>query len=186
MIDDIFKHIADKEQGEFLVYKDVVAIENAASGPYEVFQITFQYKDSEIIIDNRVGTTAYGIITCNLSSHISPVAFEIDTISHFKNLFFRKKSRFKVSSENENFKYFLKNKALDPLNTIAKKLDFSPYIYSEKVDGIHKIVMEYHLQFPDWPNALEPIIEFYKNCIDELEKRNMFIAPNYYKNSSQG
>lgn len=71
-----------------------------------------------------------------------------------------------------NLNHFLKkNIALNQLNLIAQNTAFSPAISGKYSDNTYFIITKYHLQFSNWTQVLEPIIEFYKTCIDEFGEK---------------
>ncbi|CAM1346412.1 hypothetical protein [Tenacibaculum crassostreae] len=136
--------------------------------PFETYKIKLSYKNCDIIMTNTTGVQASGNITCHLSNNAKLIEFEIDSISHFMNLFLRKNSRFKVKCKNKNFNFYLKNKALKELSELSKKTAFDPYIFSKKQGDKNLIITEYHLAFENSPYAIEPLLKFYKSVIDFL------------------
>lgn len=129
MYKELFKQIAKKEDGKFF-YKDYTGLSsNGVAYPYVLFLIKIKYKNHEIIIDNRTGTSFVGTAILKLDSATKPVNFEISTISHFVNLFLRKKNQFSIKSNNRNIKHFLKsNSAYNQLCEIGEKTNFNPVI----------------------------------------------------------
>ncbi|MGB2684306.1 MAG: hypothetical protein WBC43_04745, partial [Olleya sp.] len=92
----------------------------------------------------------------------------VNTTSHLKNLFLHKKSRLNVTTEHSNLKYFLsKNNALNILSEIANKEKFDPNITCQ-YDNVWIIETNYHLEFDNWTDPIEPIIELYKNLINHF------------------
>jgi len=181
MIKQYFKELAAQEQGKFYYYDEDVDIGGGSRNPYVIFLIKFYYRDHEIIVDNRTGTSFEGCITCNLASYAQPIDFEITSISHIANLFLRKKSRFKINCSNKNLGHFLKtNDSLKELSIIAQKEDFSPYIRCEERDGKYSIITNYHLEFGNWTQVLEPLIAFYKDIVDLLEKHIAHLSYDSY------
>ena len=73
-----------------------------------------------------------------------------------------------------------KNDCINTLSQIAKKENFSPVITC-KFDGVWKIEAKYHLEFDNWIEPIEPIIELCKNLIDEFEKRISNISEKSYR-----
>lgn len=181
MYKEFFKNLAEKENGKFYFKDENISIGMGVRSPNVLYKIKFDYKNNPISIINRTGTAYVGIISCELNTTLQPVELEITNISHIQNLFLRKKKRLKIKSDNSNINYFLtKNDSINILNQIAKKENFSPIITC-KFDRIWKIEAKYHLEFNDWIEPIEPIIELYKNLIDEFEKRIANISEKSYR-----
>ncbi|MBD3863080.1 hypothetical protein [Olleya marilimosa] len=181
MYRDFFKNLAEKENGKFYFKDEDISIGMGVRSPNVLYKITFDYKNNPISIINRTGTAYVGIISCELNTTLQPIEFEINNTSHIQNLFLRKKSRLKIKSDNSNINYFLtKNDCINILSQIAKKENFSPVITC-KFDGVWKIEAKYHLEFDNWIEPIEPIIELCKNLIDEFEKRIANISEKSYR-----
>jgi len=149
--------------------------------PNVIFLVKFKYKDNEISILNQTGTSFVGNINCKLNKTLQPIAFEISSISHITNLFRRRKSRFKIKTENENIKYFLEqSSSLNQLSKIAEKENFSPLITCE-LNDFWSIESNYHLEFDNWTQVVEPTIKLYKALIDEFEKRIANVSNGNYR-----
>ena len=177
-----FKEIAEKENGKFYYKDENAASLNGVRYPYVLFLLQIDYKNHKIIIDNRTGTSFVGTATLILDTTTKSVDFEVSSISHFKNLFLRKKSRFNISSNNQNIKYFIKNNiAFNKLNNIGKKTAFNPDIKVNLAERPNKIITKYHLEFEDWTQVIEPLIEFYKNLADEFDKNIFSLSSAQYK-----
>jgi hypothetical protein len=171
LIKGFFKKLAEKENGDFYLHDKDMSIGFGVRSPNIIFKVKFNYKDNEFTIVNRTGAANFGSITCVLSKKSQPIDFEINTISHLKNVFLRRKSRFNIKSDNTNLADFLKNNtALKLLSEVADKENFSP-IMTYELDGSRAISSKYHLKFKNWTQVVEPIIELHKNLIDEFEKR---------------
>ncbi|WP_299894312.1 hypothetical protein [uncultured Aquimarina sp.] len=178
---EFFKKIAENENGKLYLHDKDISFGDGTRSPNVIFKIKFEYKSNQFTIVNQTGTNYVGTISCKLSNDLQPIPFEIDTISHLKNLFLRRKSRFVLKSENQNVLHFLKtNNALNLLSEIADKEDFRPLVVCS-LDGYWSIVCKYHLEFDDWTQVIEPIIALYKNLIDEFEKRIANINHGQYR-----
>ena len=187
MIKTYFKEIAERENGKFYFKDENVVIHiTGARTPNVIFQIKFKYKGNKIVIKNRTGTNYIGSIICDFTSHLQIVEFKINSRSHLSNLFTRKKSRFIILCENKNFVHFLNtNMAFKKLSEIANKTNFTPEVDCIKKDKSGKITTNYHLEFDDWTQVIEPMIDFYKNIIDEFEKRNAHLSNSQYRSMNQ-
>ena len=95
---ELFKKLAEKENGEFYFQNKNIAIGGGVRSPNVRYKVTFKYKGNWFTIINRIGTANVGPIKCELSKTLQPIRFEVNTISHLKNLFLRKKSRFKLNT----------------------------------------------------------------------------------------
>jgi hypothetical protein len=181
MYKEFFKNIAEKENGKFYFKDEDISIGMGVRSPNVLYKIGFDYKKNPFTIINRTGTAYVGTISCELNKTLQPIEFEINNISHIQNLFLRKKSRLKIKSDHSNINYFLtKNDSLKILSQIAKKENFSPIITC-KFDRVWKIEAKYHLEFDNWIEPVEPIIELFKNLINEFEKRIANISEKHIK-----
>lgn len=169
MIEKKLKQIAFNENGKYSLneYKRVFA--DGSRSPEDKHVILFSYKDCTIRIFIAVGIANRSIITATLPPNKTVPDFEIQSISHFVNLFLRRKSRCKVKCIDTNFKLFLEKKALSVFNHVMKAKNFSPTIFTQKKESKQQIIMEFHLAFPDWVDAFEDVIVFYKMVIDKLK-----------------
>jgi hypothetical protein len=168
-MNQIFKEIAKKENGKLRIDKQIVSIGFGARSPYNVYTIKVRYKDINIIITNEIGTTAVGTAKCEFPKKIKFQMFEILTRSHFSALFFGKNNRFKITGNNKSLNSFLeKNIATSKILKLVEDTKFQPYIFSSNENEQFKIITEYHLMFPEWPDVITSIIEFYKNLIDRI------------------
>lgn len=182
MIKQEFQRIADKEAGKFYFQEENHLLSNGAHTPDLSFLIRMKYKDNEISVLNQTGTSFVGTIIGKLASHIRPIDFELTSISNLANFFLRRKSRFKIRSENEKIKYFLEhNDVLKQLSDIANNTAFTPHITIDNKNGVDRIITKYHLEFEDWTQVIEPMIELYKNLMDEFEKDIAHLSLNSYK-----
>jgi len=94
------------------------------------------------------------------------MAFEIDNISHLKNLFKRKKNKLKINTDNEELRFLLSNNENNKiLSNIADKEKYCPIMTCKLVD-FWRITPSYHLAFNDWTLVVEPTVKLFKNLID--------------------
>ena len=178
----IFRAIAEKENGEFYFQDADIKVGGGVRSPNVNYLIKFIYKDCVFSVLNTCGLSFEANITCKLAKNLQAIPFEITSIPHLTNLFLRKKSRFKIKAENENMSYFLKqNKALKELSILAHKDNYSPWMVCDTKE--QTIVTKYHLEFDDWTAVIEPTIIFYKNLIDEFEKRIANLNHSQYRNT---
>ena len=101
-----------------------------------------------------------------------PVAnFSIETKNHFLSLFSKKKETFKVKSENLSLIDFIElNKNFLLLKEIAKKTKFEPFIEGTVKNDYYSITVEYSLLFTERRDVLRPLINFYKELMDYLDR----------------
>lgn len=172
-----FRRIADKENGKFYYEDKDIDVGLGVRSPNVTYVIKFEYKENSIMVYNRTGTAFTGEIVCILPSISKITPFEISTVSHLSNLFIRKKSRLKIKTKNKNINYFFKhNNAFNKLDKIVKKENFSPSISTPYTNNKQEIVTKYHLEFDNWTQVIEPIIELYKNLADEFKKKGANIS----------
>ncbi|MDC8005261.1 hypothetical protein POV27_14460 [Aureisphaera galaxeae] len=182
MIKKEFRRIAEKEGGKFYFQEGNHFLSNGSHSPDLSFLIKLPHKEDEIKVLNQTGTAFVGTIVGKLPTHIRPIDFELNSISNLANLFLRKKSRFRISSKNENIKHFLHhNESLKQLSQIANETAFTPQISIVRKDGVNQIVTKYHLEFEDWTQVIEPLIAFYRNLMDEFEKNIAHVSLDSYK-----
>lgn len=162
------KKITKTLDGKLNVNKEKVYFADGSIDPLETYIITLEYQGFTINVKNTIGYQASGKVTCLIDNTIPIDDFEINTISHFINLFLRKENRFKVKCSDVHFKTYLKKKALKELEFISSETSFDPYIFIKKQGDKNLITTEYHLAFKNSPNAIEPIFKFYQKLIDYL------------------
>ena len=169
-IQKVFKELAEKEGGTFS-FEDANAISpKGVAMPYVTFLLKFEYKGHHFQIENSTGTQYVGHMICKLNNSLKIPDFQIDSISHFKNLFVWRKHRIKATSKSRNVLHFLeKNPALKELRSIGKNEKFSPQIICSSKN--RTIETKYHLEFDDWTSVLEPLIQLHKDLIDGFEGR---------------
>ena len=166
-----FKEIATKEQGKFYFSDDDIDIGGGIYSPNVIFHLKIPYKGYEISIINRTSTAYVGTYYCTLPLGLKAPDFTIETRSHLSTLFSRnKKKRFKITTGHAKLHTFLENSTtLNTLNTIARDHIFEPYIRGVNTSTEYQFKIEYHLQFDNWTQVLEPLIAFKKELIDVLE-----------------
>ncbi len=176
-----FKNLAEKENGKFFYKDENIAFLDGVRSPNVIFRVEFDYEDNHFTIINRTGTAYVATITCVLSNTIQPIEFEINNITHFQNLFLRRKSRLKIKSDNHNIEHFLtQNKSFKTLEEIADRDKFSPIITCER-ENKWKIITKFHLEFDVWTEPIEPILTLYKDLIAEFQKWIANISAKSYR-----
>ena len=162
-----FENLAEDENGKLTINSENVSTNIGAKSPSIIYKLRLNYKESEIIINCKTGTSFVGNINCKLSKNIKATPFEINTISQLKSLFYRKNNRFKIITKKEYFYNFLiNNEPLKFLNQVAIKENFTTIIICET----KKIDCEFHLEFKNSTQVIEPFIKFLKSLIDEFSK----------------
>jgi hypothetical protein len=176
-----FKELARKEQGTFYFQDKDISLGMGVRSPHVVYRVEFVYKKHEFIVENITGTAFVATITCRFATTLRPIEFSVQPISHLKNLFLRKNNRLTVNTENQNLQFFIENNSsFKKLNGIACEHNFSPAIDCD-ADPVSQIVTKYHLEFDDWTDPVEVLIQLYKDLIDEFEKAHLNISPAFYK-----
>ena len=176
-----FKNLAEKENGKFFFKDENIAFLDGVRSPNVTYRVEFDYDNNHFTIINRTGTAYVATISCELPKTIQPIEFEIINITHFRNMFLRKKSRLRIKSDNQNIEYFLtQNENYKHLEKIADRDKFSPIITCEKDNG-WKIVAKYHLEFDNWIEPIQSILAMYKDLIAEFQKRITNISAKAYR-----
>ncbi len=182
MIKTFFKELAEKEGGKFSYSDEDISIGMGVRSPSVIFQVKFDYKGNEFLIDNRTGTNFVAKIICKVSPELRHVNFSLESRSPLSSLFSRNKSKFKISCTNQNFLHFLNtDKSLNKIGEIAQKTKFHPEIKCNGENRNVEIVSKYHLEFEDWTQVIEPLIQFYKNVIDEFENNYKYLSNSQYQ-----
>lgn len=163
-----FKDIA-KQLGATLHFsEDKIDIGGGARSPHCVFLLNLNYKGRTIKIKNATGTYFYGYVQSIILDRQSSKEFKLTTKSHFSNLFSRKKDRFKIQTSSNDIKTFIQtSESVLELRQIAQKDVFEPTIIGINSNGKYELIIEYSLQFNDWPEVIIPIVDFYKAFIDK-------------------
>ena len=163
-----FEDIAKQLGATLHISESTVGVGGGATSPDCVFLLDLIYKGKTIHIKNATGTHFYGYIQSTILPRESPLEFKLTTISHFSNLFLRKKDRFKIQTASNDIKSFIRtNESVTGLRETAKMDVFEPTIIGLNTDGKYQLTFEYSLQFNDWPDAIIPIVNFYKAFIDK-------------------
>ena len=181
MIESKLKKIASELNGEYAIQDYKISFTDGSRSPETYHKVKYKYSDSEIFILIQTGFTETARVITTLSTYTRPLEFEIDCVSPFENLFFRRKTRFKVKCEDQNFKHFLENKALLIFDNIMETENFNPRIFTQNDELKNQVVLEFHLGFPKWTEIFDEINEFLKLVIDELNSDNRFISNKVYK-----
>ncbi len=172
MIKTEFKRIAKKENGK-LSYKDQdISIGGGARNPKLIYILKIEHNGNEISIVNQTGTSFIANINARFPVTKQSLDFDLSTKPHLSTLFSKTKERFKVKSNNPNIAAFMRNNAgLDQLNALANDTSFSPSINGSYEKDGYILRSEYHLQFSNWTQAIEPFIQFYRSFLDEFGKQ---------------
>ena len=181
MIESKLKQIASELNGEYTIEEYKISFTDGSRCPETYHIVKYEYAESEIHILIQTGFTETARILTTLSTYTRPIEFEIDCVSPFENLFSRKKTRFKVKCENENFEHFLENKALLIFDNIMKTENFNPRVFTQNQESNNQVVIEFHLGFPKWTEIFDQINQFLKLIIEELNSDNRFISNKVYK-----
>ncbi len=110
MIESKLEKIASELNGEYTIEDYKISFTDGSRSPETSHKVKYKYTESEIFILIQTGFTETARVITTLSTYTRPLEFEIDCVSPFENLFLRRKTRFKVKCENQNFKNFLENR----------------------------------------------------------------------------
>lgn len=169
MIETYLQKIATNENGSYSCEQLQVAFPNGSKRPQSNHKLQFQHHDSVIEILIQIGLGDSVEILTTIPHSTALVDFEITCVSPFENLFFRRKSRFKVKCKNKNFNSFLEDTALIVFDGIMETRNFAPRIFYQNQESHHKIICEFHIAFENWMYAIEDIIKFLKIVLTELK-----------------
>lgn len=165
-----FSVLSILENGTFKTSNFVHSLTFGARGFQSTYHLSFKYRGEKITINNLLGSQSYGEVIVELSDTKDNMNFSIETKSSFISLFSLKKGRFNIQSKNNELKSFLNtNSQLKTLHAIIEDTQFEPNFYGEKTKNGYLLKTEYHLQFPERSEVLQPLIDFYKALIDELK-----------------
>lgn len=181
MIESKLEKIASELNGKYTIEDYKISFTDGSQSPETYHKVKYKYSESEIFILIQTGFTETARVITTLSTYTRPLEFEIDCVTPFENLFLRRKTRFKVKCENQNFKNFLENKALPIFDNIMETENFNPRFFTQNDEMKNQIVLEFHLGFPKWTEIFDEINDFLNLIIDELNSDNRFISNKVYK-----
>ncbi|MEM5566330.1 hypothetical protein WNY78_14505 [Psychroserpens sp. AS72] len=164
-----FEDIAEQLGATLHFSENKINIGGGVISPNCVFLLNLNYKGRTIKIKNATGTYFYGNVQSVILNRQSSLEFQLTTKSHFTNLFSRKKDRFKIQTSSNDIKTFIQtSESILGLRQITQKDVFEPTIIGINSNGKYELLIEYSLQFNDWPEAIIPIVNFYKAFIDKF------------------
>lgn len=132
------------------------------------FVLTIPYKNHLIRIENEYGTSQLGKLEMRIEKGFIP-EFEVKSQSHLKNIFLIKKRRFLINCSDLQYKRLIEEWIVNSgMEAIAKENLFEPHVRLEKVKGAQYMITEYHLQLEDKMGGLKAMIQFYKQCVNNL------------------
>ena len=169
MVKSEFRRVAEKHNCKLQVSDNNIAIGMGVRSPRVIYRLICDYKSSEIIIDNKTGFEFVGNVSCWFKPTHNSLSLNLSTKTHINRIFSRAKNPFKIDVNNYSLDTFLKNSsALKSLETIAKTTKFEPQIIGSNNNGCYHLKTTYHLQFKNWEQALDPLLLFYKDFIDNF------------------
>ena len=169
MIKSEFRRIAEKYDAKFKYQDNDISIGMGARSPRVIYKLTLEHSEIGIILLNETGTAYVGSVSSSFKTVKHSLDFSINTNTHFSRVFSRSKLPFKIKSSNLNLNAFLRdNQNLKRLETIANKTKFEPYIRGSYEENLFQLKVDYHLQFSDWQHVIEPLLDFYKDFIEEF------------------
>ena len=179
---EAFQKIADREGGKFYHDENTYLTGGGTALPDLNFVVKFEYKNIQFVIHNQTGANFVGNVYCKLPKQSKSHYFHVTPRSNFMSLFSKDRDkRFSIKSKNANLAYFIKNNAsFKSLEEVARQDRFEPYISAKNEAGKFKIQTKYNLDIDDWTQVLDPIIQFYKDLINEFKKDRLNLAEQAY------
>ncbi|MGG8497856.1 hypothetical protein ACQY1Q_15700 [Tenacibaculum sp. TC6] len=166
-LEEHFTKIAEKEGATLHITNDSVRIGGGARCPDIHYQLYIIYKDRKIRVSNKIGVCEVGSVACRICDSKESLKFELTTRSHFRSLFLGKKNRCKLKAENHNIDSFFKNSlSWKELRKMVNETAFMPMFLGENTEEGFSLITEYHMEFPNKEQVVEPLITFYKEFID--------------------
>lgn len=134
-------------------------------------KLIIPYKESEIIAIYEFGNRSTATITTKSSFRNIPISFNISKRNHFFKLFNKNTKSLKVSSQNKNTQIKIEDALFNSgLEKIASDTVFEPMIkLSQNKDEIEVFTI-FYLGFQNKENSILPIINFYKDLIDLINR----------------
>jgi hypothetical protein len=74
---DVFEKIAKRENAKLFIKDQIVSMGMGVRSPNCLYSILLEYKGVKIVLDNEVGTTSIGTITCQFPFDIDVPLFEL-------------------------------------------------------------------------------------------------------------
>ncbi|WP_299626256.1 hypothetical protein [uncultured Tenacibaculum sp.] len=162
-----FERLKKKFDGKLNTEEITYTLDNGGKDFSTKLYLEIPYKDKKICIWNRTNP-GVGRINVNFETQKESLEFHMHTRNHFVSLFLRG-NRFKFSKTTPNISSFFRNsKSFRELKRIADKTAFEPTIFGKHKDNKYSLTIEYSLLFENKTKALEPIVLFCREFIDEF------------------
>jgi hypothetical protein len=167
MVIEEFKRLSEIHNGELSIKEDTLPTYNGGRDFFYTLFLRIRYEGRIIDIKNTTGAPV-GTVTCNFGKQKNDLEFSMTTRDVFISIFF-KGSRFKFKNSSPNIDRFFSNSdSFKQLEEITKKTAFEPSIIGEHQNNNYQLKFLYSLKFDNWVQVIEPIINFYKEFIDEF------------------
>ncbi|MFY7671782.1 hypothetical protein ACOSP6_11910 [Tenacibaculum sp. MEBiC06402] len=167
MVIEEFKRLSELYNGELYINDETLTTYNGGKDFFYTLFLRVHYKGRAIDIKNTTGAPV-GSVTCNFDKQKDDLNFSMHTRDVFISLFF-KGSRFKFKNSSPNINRFFRNSnSFTQLKEIAKTTAFEPSIIGEHQNNNYQLKFLYSLKFDNWSQVIEPILNFYKEFIDEF------------------
>ncbi|WP_299097911.1 hypothetical protein [uncultured Winogradskyella sp.] len=171
MIKEAFQKLADEYQTIYhLIKKRVIGIDNSAS-EIDIYKIKIPYQQHTIHIKYEFGNHNMAVIETTLIPKTIIPNIELTTRSHFSRLLSFKAKRWSIKSSNRLLeRTILENLKATQLTELAEKDAFEPIIKGYQKNENYILNTQFYLGFNNKEKTLVPIITFYKNMIDYLDR----------------
>lgn len=173
MIAKSLEKIASRNNAKYEFKEETISMLDGSCHPRTSYKLELFYKNCIVNINVNTGYHEFVRASCFFPKFIRPIKFKISSVSPFENLFYLKKTRFKITCENETFKTFLTQVVQSSFISKQNNRNFTPETFFDRTDGANTIITEYHLGFEDWITTIDPLINFYKAIIDYFTLENL-------------
>lgn len=158
----LFQGIANRENGIFKIVKERFLTK---------YIISFHYNEVDIIVQYNLGLQEVGMVSCQFNCEIDDLEFKVDERRYIARLMSKYSEILYLKSNNDKFQSLMEqSRVFHNLNRLAKEDSFQPFVVGKETEGQIHIRTEYHLDFINRRQVVEPLIEFYKYLIDNLKK----------------
>lgn len=164
-----FKRIAAQEGGSIGFDQQTIIQGSGSASPHLEFLMQLEYKSVPIVIVNETGLRFAGNIQAKIPGKHKESEFNLTTRGHLETVFVGKSKRFKISAQHSRIANVIKHsEGFRQILPIAQAHAFEPQIQGIQLEDSFAIKTAYHLEFDRWSQAIEPLIQLYKEIIDAI------------------
>lgn len=171
MIEEVFKEISENLNCKYLQENTKYSTLSGRSYPVTDHYLEIEYKNSIINASFELGSQDTSEIHTFIETQQPNKRVEITTHGHFKRLFIKNNSPWKIkTSDPIQKKELIKLLESSELNIITKETSFEPIILGIQKGNKYEITTRFSLAFENKEKAILPVINLYKNLIDLFRK----------------